>query len=155
MVRKIYRSSLIEGIAGCVEVTVLATRIMKRGAPRTIQETGVVCDSDLGRMRERLIERATDSAKFKASSKLLNKNLRTAKGRKETYEATLINENIQIKIMSIRFYYTVDPSTRIKTETIDGKRYNIVRENGEVITKQRMRYFKDPEKYIEADKTFK
>lgn len=152
--KKIYRKSLIENIPGCVEVTVLVTRHLKNGQQRTIQETGVVCDKNLGEMRERLVERALSSARFKGASKLLNKNLRTAKGRGDTYDATMIERNISHQIMDIRFYYTVDPSVTIKSKTINRKRYNIVYDDGVEIEKQRMRYFRSPEKYIEEDKTF-
>lgn len=153
-VKKIYRKSLIEGVAGCVEVTVLVSRYLKSGQVRTIQETGVVCGHDLGTMRQRLINRAEQSAHFKGASKLLNKNLNTERGRTEVYEEVLIKQNIKTQIIDIRFYYTVNTSTTIKAETINGKRYNVVRENGEILDKQRMRYFRDPQNYIEEDKTY-
>lgn len=152
MVKRIYRKSLITGIPGCVDVTVLVSREMKgrlSGEVRTIEEHGVVCSNDLGRDRNLLINRAVDSAKFKGSSKLLNKNLRTQKGRDETYEAIYLNANISAQILDIRFYYTVDPETKITTKTMDGKRYNVVERDGEIVQRERMRYYKDPINYIE------
>lgn len=149
MVKRIYRKSLITGVSGCVEVTCIVSRFLKNGQVRSIEETGVVCSNNLSRDRESLIYRATQSAKFKGASRLLNKNLRTDKGRNDTYDAVLINENIQTQVIDHRFYYTLDPDERITTVTENKKRYNVILKGDEVIDRQRMRYFKDIYTYMD------